>query len=40
MLILQNEACDVPYLVGEMFVSAYAVFGELYVVPRSCAYDE
>src|SRR3989344_4913697 len=38
--ILQHEACDVPYLVGEMFVSAYAVFRKLYIVPRGRADDE
>src|SRR3989344_3212066 len=40
MLVLQHEACDVPELVGEVFVSAYSVFGELYIVPRGRTDDE
>src|SRR5262245_27191450 len=31
MRVLEDESCDIPKLVREMLVSAYAVFGELEV---------
>ena len=38
--IFQNETRDVPKLVGKVFISAHAVFGELDVVARCGTDDE